>query len=49
VNLASSDGTATGFSATATHAAAAGKTCGVYVGDATPPGSLVVEGEVGCW
>jgi prepilin-type N-terminal cleavage/methylation domain-containing protein len=50
VTLASTDGNATGFSATATHAAAAGKTCGVYVGTATPPdASLTVEGEVGCW
>jgi hypothetical protein len=50
VALVSTDGTATGFSATATHAAAAGKTCGVYVGNATSPhSSLTVEGEVGCW
>jgi type IV pilus assembly protein PilA len=48
VTLASTDGTATGFSATATHAAAAGKTCGVYVGNATSPGPTV-EGEVTCW
>ena len=41
---------ATGFSATATHAGAAGTTCGVYVGTAaTPDASIVNEGEVGCY
>jgi type IV pilus assembly protein PilA len=50
VTLSSTDGTATGWSATATHAAAAGKTCGVYVGNATPPNAAItVEGEVTCW
>jgi len=49
VTLGSTDATATGYSATATHAAAAGKTCGVYVGTGTPPGGLTVEGEVNCW
>ena len=49
--MASTDGTATGFSATATHAGAAGTTCGVYVGTAGAPAgsSLVNDGEVGCW
>ena len=46
VNLSSTDGTATGFSATATHNAAGAKTCSVYVGTATPTGT--VEGEVKC-
>jgi len=50
VTLASANETATGFSATATHAAAAGKTCGVYVGTAaSPDASITVEGEVNCW
>ncbi len=49
VALVSTDATATGFSATATHAAAAGKTCGVFVGNATPVGGITVEGEVNCW
>jgi prepilin-type N-terminal cleavage/methylation domain-containing protein len=50
VNMASTDGNATGFSATATHAAAAGKTCGVYTGNATSPSATItVEGEVNCW
>jgi prepilin-type N-terminal cleavage/methylation domain-containing protein len=50
VTLASADGTATGFSATATHVGAPTKTCGVYVGDAAPPNAaLTAEGQVGCW
>jgi len=50
VTLATGANTATGFNATATHAAAAGKTCGVFVGNAASPNaSLTVEGEVGCW
>jgi len=50
VTMATGVNTATGFNATATHAAAAGKTCGVYVGTAASPNaSLTVEGEVGCW
>jgi prepilin-type N-terminal cleavage/methylation domain-containing protein len=50
VNMASAGETATGFSATATHAGAAGKTCGVYVGNAaSPSGTITVEGEVNCW
>jgi type IV pilus assembly protein PilA len=49
VTMATSTVSATGFTATATHAAAAGKTCGVYVGTGTPPGGLTVEGEVNCW
>lgn len=48
VTIASTDGNAAGFSATATHAAAPGKTCGVYVGTATPPAMVSNEGEVGC-
>jgi type IV pilus assembly protein PilA len=50
VVMASTDGNATGFSATATHAGAAGKTCGVYTGNATSPNAvLTTEGEVNCW
>jgi type IV pilus assembly protein PilA len=50
VTLSSTDATATGYSATATHAAAAGKVCGVYVGTGTSPdASITVEGEVNCW
>ncbi len=48
VVLVSTDGVATGFSATATHPNASGKTCGVYVGPATPPAMVTNEGEVGC-
>lgn len=48
--MASAANTATGFSATATHAGAAGTTCGVYVGTApAPDASLVNDGQVGCW
>jgi type IV pilus assembly protein PilA len=50
VTIATPANTATGFSATATHAAAAGKTCGVFVGNAASPNAAItVEGEVGCW
>jgi prepilin-type N-terminal cleavage/methylation domain-containing protein len=50
VTLSSTDGTSTGFSATATHAGVSGKTCGVYIGDATAPdASLTNDGEVGCY
>ncbi len=49
VALVSTDATATGFSATATHPGATGKTCGVFTGNATAPGAFVSnEGEVGC-
>ena len=49
-NMASAANTATGFSATATHAGAAGITCGVYVGTAAAPNAaLTNDGEVGCW
>jgi prepilin-type N-terminal cleavage/methylation domain-containing protein len=42
--------TPVGFSATATHIAATGKTCGVYVGVGLSPNAAVVnEGEVSCW
>ena len=48
--MGSASETATGFSATATHAGAAGTTCGVYVGTAAAPNaSLVNDGQVGCW
>ncbi len=48
--MGSANETATGFSATATHAGAAGTTCGVYVGTAAAPNaSLVNDGQVGCW
>lgn len=49
VTLGTANVAATGFTATATHAAASGKTCGVFVGTGTPPGGIVVEGEVGCY
>ncbi len=48
VTLVSTDGNATGFSATATHPGAGGKTCGVYQGNATPPAMAPNEGEVKC-
>ena len=48
VTLLSTDGTATGFSATATHPGSGGKNCGVYVGNATPPAMAPNEGEVKC-
>jgi prepilin-type N-terminal cleavage/methylation domain-containing protein len=48
--MGSATETATGFAATATHAGAAGTTCGVYVGTgAAPDASLVNDGQVGCW
>ena len=51
VVVASANNTATGFSATATHAGATGTTaCGVYVGSAASPNAAVAnEGEVSCW
>jgi len=50
VTIATANVTATGFQATATHTAAAGKTCGVYVGTGgAPNAAITVEGEVGCW
>ncbi|MEE8115478.1 MAG: prepilin-type N-terminal cleavage/methylation domain-containing protein [Gemmatimonadales bacterium] len=48
VALVSTDGNATGFSATATHPGLGGKTCGVFVGDATAPAMAPNEGEVKC-
>ncbi len=48
VALVSTDGNATGFSATATHPGAAGKTCGVYVGTGGVPPMVTNEGEVAC-
>jgi len=48
VTITSTDGATTGFSATATHTGATGKTCGVYVGTATAPSMVTNEGEVGC-
>lgn len=49
VTVATAVANATGFSATATHAATA-QTCGVYVGTAASPNAAVVnEGEVNCW
>ena len=38
----------TGWSATANHSAAAGKTCAIFVGSATPPAPAVNEGEPKC-
>ena len=51
VVIATGANTATGWNATATHAGAAGKTCGVYVGNAAVPAGApaIVEGEVACW
>ena len=48
VTLVSTDATATGFSATATHPGAGGTSCGVYVGDASAPSMAPNEGEVKC-
>ncbi len=48
VAFVSTDGAATGVSATTTHPNASGKTCGVYVGTATPPAMVTNEGEVAC-
>ena len=53
VKVVSSDGNGRGFSAEATHenlSTATSKTCGVYVGYATPPDvSLSAEGAVECY
>jgi type IV pilus assembly protein PilA len=50
VALVSTNGNATGFSATATHAGVSGKTCGVFIGNAAAPdASLTNDGEVGCY
>jgi len=49
VTVATGAATATGFNATASHAATA-QTCGVYVGTAVAPNAAVLqEGEVTCW
>ena len=48
VTIASTDGNAAGFSATASHTGAPSKTCGVYVGGAKAPAMVTNEGEVGC-
>ena len=52
VTLDSSDGNGTGFSAVATHdklGTGTGETCGVYVGNATPPDASLSEGAPGCY
>ena len=52
VTLNSSDGNGSGFSGEATHAklgTAPGETCGVYVGNATPPDASLTEGAPGCY
>ena len=54
VNVTTANNTATGFSATATHAGVTTGSgsggCGVYVGGAASPNAAVtVEGEVQCW
>ncbi len=50
VTLVTANESATGFQATATHAAAAGTNCGVYVGTGGAPNAAVTnEGEVACW
>ena len=54
VNVTTANNTATGFSATATHAGVSTGSgsggCGVFVGGAAEPNAAVtVEGEVQCW
>ncbi len=50
VNLTGGASSLVGWAATATHAGAPGKTCGVFVGSAAAPnGAVTNEGEVGCW
>ncbi|MFQ5703389.1 MAG: type IV pilin protein [Gemmatimonadales bacterium] len=50
VNMAGGATSLTGWAATATHSGAPGKTCGVFVGNGTPPNAAVTnEGEVACW
>ncbi len=50
VQIVSTNGNATGYSATASHADLRDETCGVFVGDATRPHpSVTTKGEVGCW
>ncbi len=42
-------GNSTGWSATATHPNATPGTCGIFIGNASPPlGATTVEGQVGC-
>jgi prepilin-type N-terminal cleavage/methylation domain-containing protein len=51
VTIAIGAGAATGWSATATHVALSGTTCGVFVGSATSPDAtnLPNPGVVDCW
>ena len=49
VTVSISSGTATGWAATATHPAATPHTCGIFIGNASPPlAATTSEGTVGC-
>ena len=48
VTITLSDVTATGWAATATHAAAAGRVCAVYGGTAAPPPPATTPGDIAC-
>jgi prepilin-type N-terminal cleavage/methylation domain-containing protein len=48
VTITLSDVTATGWAATATHAAAGGRVCEVYDGTATAPPPATSPGEIAC-
>ena len=48
VELAIVQGTSSGWSATAWHAAASPIECGMFIGAATPAGGATQEGQIGC-
>ncbi|MBI1722868.1 MAG: prepilin-type N-terminal cleavage/methylation domain-containing protein [Gemmatimonadetes bacterium] len=48
VSIGAITASGTGWSTTATHVGAAGKTCAIFVGSATPPAPAVNEGEPKC-
>ncbi len=48
VNMGTITGTATGWSASATHQGAPGETCAIFYGDAAPVGPASVPGAVTC-
>jgi type IV pilus assembly protein PilA len=48
VTIALAGVSATGWSATATHVGAPGKTCALFYGSAAPPAPAVNEGQIAC-
>jgi prepilin-type N-terminal cleavage/methylation domain-containing protein len=48
VSISIAEATVSGWSASATHANAAGKTCAIYFGNATPVAPATVDGVVAC-